>query len=44
MTSTISLKYAPVGLHWAGPDGTILRVNAAELKMLGYHAPRVFGA
>jgi PAS domain S-box-containing protein len=27
---------ASVGLHWVGPDGTILRVNQAELKLLGY--------
>jgi PAS domain S-box-containing protein len=27
---------ATVGLHWVGPDGTILRVNRAELAMLGY--------
>lgn len=27
---------APVGLHWVGPDGTILWVNQAELDMLGY--------
>ena len=27
---------ATVGLHWVGPDGTILRVNQAELAMLGY--------
>ena len=27
---------APVGLHWMGPDGTILWVNQAELDMLGY--------
>jgi PAS domain S-box-containing protein len=26
----------PVGLHWAGPDGTILRANRAEMEMLGY--------
>jgi PAS domain S-box-containing protein len=26
---------APISLHWATPDGTILRVNSAELKMLG---------
>lgn len=25
-----------VGLHWVGPDGRVLRVNQAELKMLGY--------
>ena len=27
---------ASVGLHWAGPDGIILRVNQTELEMLGY--------
>lgn len=27
---------ASIGLHWVGPDGTILRVNQAELDMLGY--------
>jgi two-component system cell cycle sensor histidine kinase/response regulator CckA len=27
---------AAVGLHWAGPDGTILRTNQAELDLLGY--------
>ena len=27
---------AAVGLHWVGPDGTILRANRAELEMLGY--------
>lgn len=27
---------ASVGLHWVGPDGKILRVNRAELNMLGY--------
>jgi len=27
---------ATVGLRWLGPDGTILRVNQAELDMLGY--------
>lgn len=26
---------AAIGLHWVGPDGTILRVNQAELDMLG---------
>jgi PAS domain S-box-containing protein len=25
-----------VPLHWAGPDGTILRANQAELDLLGY--------
>jgi PAS domain S-box-containing protein len=27
---------ASVGLHWVGPDGTVLRANRAELEMLGY--------
>jgi PAS domain S-box-containing protein len=27
---------AAIGLHWVGPDGTVLRVNRAELDMLGY--------
>lgn len=27
---------AAIGLHWVGPDGTILRVNQAELDMLGF--------
>ena len=27
---------AAIGLDWIGPDGTVLRVNQAELDMLGY--------
>jgi two-component system cell cycle sensor histidine kinase/response regulator CckA len=27
---------APVGLHWVGPDGIILRVNQSELDLLCY--------
>jgi PAS domain S-box-containing protein len=27
---------AAVGLHWVGPDGTILRVNQTELDLVGY--------
>ncbi|MEP6591453.1 MAG: PAS domain S-box protein [Gemmatimonadota bacterium] len=27
---------ASIGLHWVGPDGTVLRVNQAELELLGY--------
>jgi PAS domain S-box-containing protein len=34
---------AAVGLHWAGPDGTILRVNRSELNMLGYRREEYVG-
>jgi PAS domain S-box-containing protein len=34
---------ATVGLHWAGPDGTILRANRAELAMFGYSADEYIG-
>jgi len=34
---------APLSLHWTAPDGTILRVNAAELKMLGYEQREYLG-
>jgi PAS domain S-box-containing protein len=34
---------ASVPLHWAGPDGIILRVNRAELEMLGYSAAEYVG-
>ncbi len=27
---------ATIGLHWVGPDGTIVKANRAELQMLGY--------
>ncbi|MFQ5734396.1 MAG: PAS domain-containing protein, partial [Planctomycetaceae bacterium] len=27
---------ATIGLHWVGPDGTILGANRAELELLGY--------
>ena len=26
-----------IALHWVGPDGVVLRVNEAELDMLGYN-------
>ncbi|HEY3864449.1 MAG TPA: PAS domain-containing sensor histidine kinase [Verrucomicrobiae bacterium] len=29
-------EHAPMSLHWAGPDGRILKTNQAELAMLGY--------
>ena len=34
---------ASVGLHWVGPDGIILRVNQAELDMLGYRREEYVG-
>ncbi len=34
---------ASVGLHWVGPDGTILRVNQTELDMLGYERDECLG-
>src|SRR5205823_4913452 len=32
-----------IGLHWVGPDGTILRANRAELDLLGYAAAEYVG-
>jgi len=34
---------SPIGLHWVGPDGTILRVNQAELDLLGYSREECVG-
>ena len=34
---------ATVGLHWVGPDGSILRANRAELAMLGYSNDEYIG-
>ncbi|HEY1376487.1 MAG TPA: PAS domain S-box protein [Gemmataceae bacterium] len=34
---------ATEGLHWVGPDGTILRANRAELDLLGYTAEEYVG-
>lgn len=34
---------APLGLLWVGPDGRILRVNQAELDLLGRTGDEVFG-
>ncbi len=34
---------AAIALHWVGPDGTVLRVNQAELEMLGYTREEVVG-
>ena len=34
---------ASVGMHWVGPDGTILRVNRSELNLLGYSHDEYLG-
>ncbi len=34
---------AAIGLHWVGPDGMILRVNQAELDMVGYSREEYVG-
>jgi PAS domain S-box-containing protein len=34
---------AAVGLHWVGPDGIVLRVNRAELDLLGYEQHEYVG-
>ncbi len=34
---------APLGLLWVGPDGRILRVNQAELELVGRTGEEVFG-
>jgi PAS domain S-box-containing protein len=37
------IENATVGLHWVGPDGTILWANRAELGMLGYSREEYVG-
>ena len=34
---------ASLGIHWVGPDGIILRVNQAELDLLGYSREEYVG-
>lgn len=34
---------ATIALHWVGPDGTIIRVNQAELDLLGYREDEYVG-
>jgi PAS domain S-box-containing protein len=34
---------ATMGLHWVGPDGTVVRVNKAELDLFGYSAEEYVG-
>lgn len=36
-------EHASVGMHWVGPDGTVLRVNEAELSLLGYSRDEYVG-
>ncbi|MCA1586549.1 MAG: PAS domain S-box protein [Acidobacteria bacterium] len=37
------LDHAAEGLHWVGPDGTILWANQTELALLGYAADEYIG-
>ncbi|HKP53570.1 MAG TPA: PAS domain S-box protein [Chloroflexia bacterium] len=37
------IENGTVGLHWVGPDGTILWVNRAELELLGYSEEEYLG-
>lgn len=34
---------APLSLHWAAPDGAILRINTSALRMLGYSQQECLG-
>jgi PAS domain S-box-containing protein len=36
-------EHASLGIHWVGPDGIILRVNQAELDLLGYSREEYVG-
>jgi PAS domain S-box-containing protein len=37
------IENSAVGLHWVGPDGTILWANKAELELLGYTREEYIG-
>ncbi|MGH2354012.1 MAG: MEDS domain-containing protein, partial [Chloroflexota bacterium] len=37
------VETAPLGLHWVGPDGTILWANRAEAELLGYSREEFIG-
>src|SRR3954470_1587214 len=37
------LDHAAEGLHWVGPDGTILWANQTELDLLGYSRDEYIG-
>ncbi len=40
---SIFFNQAPIGLLWLSASGTILRVNQAQLDLLGYSAEDCFG-
>lgn len=40
---TAFVETAHIGLHWVGPDGTILWANPAEMEMLGYRPDEYIG-
>src|SRR5579883_1184260 len=42
-TLTDFFDNAPLGLHWLGSDGLILRANKTQLRMLGYKAEDYVG-
>jgi PAS domain S-box-containing protein len=37
------VENATIGLHWVGPDGTILWANDAELRLVGYEEAEYVG-
>jgi PAS domain S-box-containing protein len=37
------VENATIGLHWVGPDGTILWANQSELQMMGYARDEYIG-
>src|SRR3989442_6204217 len=37
------IENASLGLHWVGPDGTILWANQSELELLGYTRDEYLG-
>ncbi|HEX2037354.1 MAG TPA: ATP-binding protein [Chloroflexota bacterium] len=37
------VETAPLGMHWVGPDGTVLWANRAEMDMLGYGPEEYIG-
>ena len=36
-------EHASIGIHWVGPDGIIMRMNQAELDLLGYSREEYVG-